>query len=85
MVEPIRLLLDENEREITIGKCCVCGEMWDLKEYESTEPKRVQRYLDGMPLNFSEKDMKYICYCKHCNNVTVYEYPFSDINGVRDR
>ena len=56
MVEPIKLLLDENEREITIGKCCVCGEIWDLKEYESIEPKRVQRYLDGMPLNFSEKD-----------------------------
>lgn len=85
MVEPMKLILDENDSVITIGKCCVCGEIWDLKEYPITEAKRVQRYLDGMPLNFSEKDMKYICYCKHCNNVTIYEYPFSDKNGVRDR
>lgn len=85
MVEPMKLILDENDNVITIGKCCVCGEIWDLKEYPITEAKRVQRYLDGMPLNFSEKDMKHICYCKHCNNVTVYEYPFSDKNGVRDR
>ena len=84
-MEPIKLLIDSNGKEITSGNCCVCGEKWDLNEYKPQQKKQIKRYLDGRPIDFKVTDINNVCYCKHCNNVTVFEYPFSDKCGVRDK
>lgn len=85
MLEPIKMILDKDEKEITSGKCCVCGKEWNIEDYPRKSIKVKSRYLDGMPVDFSVQHMQSVNYCKYCNNVTVFERPFSDMYGVRDK